>query len=127
MNNVDWYHGVKFPDHMMAEHPLGSIMGRAEYGDYFFVLQGTNVGGNGYREDGRPYYPTIGRCCTMYPNSTVIGRSVIGDNVIISAGTYVKDEVIPDNCMVFGRTPNLIIKQRSEEEMLERISRAWIL
>jgi serine O-acetyltransferase len=127
MNSVDWYHAIELPVYMMAEHPVGSILGRAKYGEYFSVLQGTTVGGNGYDPDGNPYYPTIGRCCTMYANSTMLGKCVIGDNVLISAGAYLINEVIPSNCIVFGKSPDIIVKERSPEEMKSRFSRAWIL
>ncbi len=127
MNNVEWYHAIELPVYMMGEHMTGSVMGRAQFGEYFFVFQGTNVGGNGRWENGKIPCPKIGKYCVMYPNSTVLGKSVVGDNVMISAGTYIKDEVIPDNCIVFGRTPNLTIKLRSEEEMRDRIGNLWIL
>ncbi len=48
----------------------------------------------------------------MYSNSKVLGRSHIGDYVTLSANAYVINEDIPDNCMVFGQSPNLIIKKR---------------
>lgn len=57
MNSVDWYHGIDLPIHFMAEHPLGSVLGRAKYGDYFFVYQGTTVGGN--RIPGWIAYPIL--------------------------------------------------------------------
>lgn len=47
----------------------------------------------------------------MYANSSFIGKCNIGDNVILSAGTLVKDTDIPSNSIVFGQSPNLIIKE----------------
>lgn len=38
MHSNDWFYAVNLPLHFSAEHPLGSVMGRAEYGDYFFLL-----------------------------------------------------------------------------------------
>ncbi len=52
----------------------------------------------------------LGNNITMYSNSKILGKSKIGDNVIIGANAYVKDTDIPDNSMVFGEFPNLIIK-----------------
>ena len=46
---------------------------------------------------------------THYPN--------IGDNVVISTGTTIKDEIITSNCLVFGQSPNLEIKPKSNEYM----------
>lgn len=122
MHSVDWFYAIELPEHFGAEHPLSCVLGRAKYGDYFFVYQGVTVGGN--RKDGVLYYPVIGNNVTLYANATVIGNTYIGNNVIISANTYIKDEVIPDNCMVFGQSPNLIIKKKKEEDML-KMNHIW--
>jgi serine O-acetyltransferase len=87
-------------------------MGRAKYGNRFFFYQGCTVGGN--RNKGILEYPVIGENVTMYSDSKIIGNSIIGNNVLISANAYIKNEKIPDNSIVFGQSPNLIIKQRKE-------------
>lgn len=123
MNSVDWYHGIDLPIHFMAEHPLGSVLGRAQYGDYLFVYQGTTVGGN--RKDGKLYYPKLGKNVVLYANSTILGDTEIGNNVIISANSYLINEKVPDNCIVFGQSPNIVIKQKSEQEIKEMVSAFW--
>lgn len=123
MNSVDWYHQINLPIHFMAEHPLGSILGRAKYGDYLFVYQGTTVGGS--RHNGELRYPELGDRVVLYANATVLGSCKIGKNVIISANSYLIDETIPDNCIVFGSSPNLIIKERTEEQIYELTSSFW--
>ncbi len=52
--------------------------------------------------------------CRMCMNSAIIGDCHIGDNVTIGAGALVKDEDIPSNSLVFGQSPNLIIKKKKE-------------
>ena len=49
----------------------------------------------------------------MTANSKVFGNSYIGNNVIIGVDACIKDEDIPDNSLVFGQSPSLIIKKRS--------------
>lgn len=110
MNGLDMYYAIELPDVWSAEHPVGSVLGRAKYGDGFFFYQGCTVGGN-KGKDGVLYYPVIGRNVRMYANSSIIGRSHVGDNVILGAGALVKDEDIPSNSIVFGQSPNLIIKE----------------
>ena len=58
MHSIDWFYQVDLPIHFMAEHPLGSVLGKAKYGDFLFVYQGTTVGGN--RRGGALSYPVIG-------------------------------------------------------------------
>lgn len=108
LNSVELYYEVKLPEHWSCEHPLGSVLGRAKYGDRFFFYQGCTVGGS--HKDGRINYPTIGDDVRMYSGSKVLGRSIIGNNVILSANAYVINEMIPDGVIVFGQSPNLSLK-----------------
>lgn len=119
----DWYYGVNLPVHFLCEHPLGSVLGKADYGDYLFVYQGTTVGGN--RRNGHLYYPKLGVNVTLFANASVLGDSKIGNNVIISADTYIINESIPDNCIVFGKSPNLLIKEKTEQEIKEYTTHIW--
>lgn len=50
----------------------------------------------------------------MCMNTAIIGDSHIGDNVTLGAGALVKDTDIPPNSLVFGQSPNLIIKKKNE-------------
>lgn len=57
----------------------------------------------------------------MYSNSTILGNCNVGDNVILATGTIIKDQDIPNNSIVFGESPNLVIKEKSEGEMYKLI------
>lgn len=112
MNGLDMFYAIEMPAHFGAEHPVGSVMGRAKYGDYFFFYQGCTVGGT-YSKDGIINYPVIGDNVRLYANSSILGKCHIGHNVLIGAGALVKNQDIPDNTTVFGQSPNLIIKQNN--------------
>ena len=120
MHANDWFYAINLPKHFLCEHPLGSVLGRATYGDYFFIYQGITVGGNVSK--GRTYYPIIGNNVIMLANSSILGESKIGANVIVATGACIVHENIPDNCIVFGRSPNLIIKEKSREYMITLIN-----
>ncbi len=70
------------------------------------AYQNCTVGGN------KGFYPTLGKNFRMMSGSKILGESNVGDNVTLAANTYVKDTDIPDNSLVFGNSPNLIIKLR---------------
>lgn len=110
MNGLDMFYAIELPEVWSAEHPVGSVLGRAKYGEGFFFYQGCTVGGN-RGKDGILHYPLIGNNVRMYANSSFIGKCNIGDNVILGAGALVKDTDIPSNSIVFGQSPNLIIKE----------------
>lgn len=109
MNGLDMFYAIELPSHFGAEHPVGSVMGRAQYSDGFFFYQECTVGGT-RDKDGNLFYPIIEENVTMYSNSSILGRCHIGKNVNIGAGCIVKNQDVPDNCTVFGESPNLIIK-----------------
>lgn len=123
MHSIDWYYAIELPVHFLGEHPLGTVLGRAKYGDYFFVYQGCTVGGN--RKNGVLYYPQIGNNVIMYANSTILGDCKIGNNVVISANSYLINEVVPDNSIVFGSSPSIVIKSRTEEEIKKMTEHIW--
>lgn len=105
MNSVELFYEVEMPQNFFLDHPLGSVMGRAKYGEFFTFSQGCTVGNN------KGIYPQIGNFVKMMSNSKIIGGSIIGNNCIISANTYIKDAVIPDNTIVFNDGNKLIFKE----------------
>lgn len=125
MHSIDWLYAVDLPPHFFCEHPHGSVLGRAKYGDFFFINQGVTVGGN--YKNGICFYPKINENVTMFANATVLGNSIIGKNVIVAANTYLIDETIPDNCLVFGKSPEITINEKSESYMIDyiRMQRGW--
>ena len=112
LNAVELFYEVELPDIWSCEHPIGSVMGRAEYGNYFFFYQGCTVGGNRHGMGGEIIYPVIGEHVTMFSGSKVLGNSRIGDNVTLAANSYVINIDIPSNSIVFGQSPELIIKAK---------------
>lgn len=127
MHSVEWFYEIELPVHFFAEHPHNSILGKARYGDYFFCFHGTTVGAN-YKDDGSPVYPRLGDNVFMCANSSILGDSSIGNNVIISANTHIKNMNIPDNSIVFGNSLNnggVFIKQMSEFQIKRRTSKFW--
>lgn len=119
LHSVDWYYEIELPEYWGVEHPLGSILGRAKYRNGIVIYQGCTVGGN------KEKYPDLGENVILYSNSTILGNSKIGSNVVLSTGCTVKDQDIPDNCIVFGKSPNLIIKSKDYDFMKDCISEFW--
>lgn len=104
LNSCDLFYEVNLPDIFFLDHPLGTVIGRGTFGNYFSFSQGCTVGNN------KGVFPIFGENVKMLSNSKVIGNSMIGNNVIIAANTYIKDCNIPNDKIVFGNSPNLIIK-----------------
>ena len=110
-HSVDLFYAIELPKQCGAEHPLGGGMGRAKYSNGFFFYQGCTVGGT-FDKGGNIHYPLIEENVKMYANSSILGKCHIGKNVLIGAGAMVKNQDVPDNSIVFGQSPNLIIKTK---------------
>ena len=104
LNGCDLFYEIKLPDAYMSDHPVGTVIGRATFANYFSFCQGCTVGNN------NGIFPVFGEHVTLLSDAKVIGKCTVGNNVIIGANAYVKDENIPSNSIVFGMSPNLIIK-----------------
>lgn len=105
----DMYFEVEMPEYFSFDHPIGSFMGRAKYGNYFSFSHGCTVGNI------NEVYPVIGEHVRMCSGSKILGNSHIGNNVIITEGTVVMNQDVPDNSIVFGESPELIIKNIDEK------------
>lgn len=113
-NSCDLFHQIDLPECFYMEHPIGSVLGRAEYGNNLVFQQNCTVGGN------RGVYPVLGDFVWLHANSSVIGNCRIGNNVFLAANTHVMNAEIPDNSLVFGSSPNLIIKERPDSYFYEK-------
>lgn len=108
LNSVDLFYEVRLPQVFFTDHPVGTVIGRATFGEYFSFTQNCTVGNN------KGVFPRFGRNVAMMAGATVVGDCAIGDNVVISAQAYVKDTDIPDCSIVFGTSPALTIKRMEE-------------
>lgn len=104
VSGCDLYYEVEMPDYFSFDHPTGSFMGRAKYGNYFSFSQGCTVG------NVNEVYPVIGEHVTMNAGSKILGNSHVGNNCIITAGAMVRNQDVPDNSIVYGKSPELVIK-----------------
>ena len=124
LHGVDWFYEVKLPNHFMVDHPVGSVLGRAQYGDFLFIYQGVTIGGNISLKNSTWTYPVLEDHIIFFSNSVVLGNAHVGNNVIFSANSYVINEDVPSNSIVFGSSPNVIIRH-DPEKVREYMRKLW--
>lgn len=108
-NGIDLWHSVSLPLRTVFVHSVGTVLGRAKYGTSLICYQNVTVGGS------KGSYPEFHGSCLLYSNVSVLGKSSIGTNVIIGAGTLLVDREIPDSSTVFGRGNDLVIKPNPKD------------
>ena len=101
MHSVDIFYSVELPDIFCVAHPLGTILGHADYSDYLYVYQNVTIGST---KEG--VYPIFGEGIACFSNTSVIGDCKIGSNVIFTANSTIINKDIPDNSMVTGYYPD---------------------
>ena len=106
LHALDVFYAVELPRIFLFSHPVGSVLGRAAYGDYFVCYQNCTVGGNTKLE-----YPTLGEGVALYANSAIIGHCHVGDNVQISAKSMIMNQDVPNDTIVGGRHPGIEFKK----------------
>ena len=100
LHGIDLFYEVSMPDIFLLVHPVGTVLGRATYGNYLSIYQGCTVGsitGKGY--------PLIGENFTMYSNSSLLGSCKIGDNVILGSGARVINSIFDSEKTLVGQHP----------------------
>ena len=125
LHSIDLYHSVQLGPVVHLEHPVGSVIGKGTYGNYVYIGQNVTIG-----RTMRPChsdYPSFGDMVIFTSNVTVVGRCRVGSNVIFASGTYIKDHDIPSNSIIYGRSPNLTVRQYEYEEIKAYFSQMFHL
>jgi serine O-acetyltransferase len=115
LHSLDAFYDAELPEIFMFMHPIGTVLGHAKYGNYFCAYQNCTVGSD---EPGNT--PVFGDCVVMYAGATVIGKSKIGDNVVLGANAFVIDRDIPDSSIVMGSFPRLRVTPNHRHVMDRR-------
>ncbi len=115
LHGLDAFYSIELPEVFMFVHPLGTVLGKAEYGGYFAAYQNCTVGSN---EDG--VYPRFGEGVILYCNASVIGDCRIGDNVVIGANAALLNDDVESDHVATGRHPHLKISRNGESVVSRR-------
>lgn len=102
LHALDAFYEVELPDVFAVQHPVGTVLGRASYSDYFICYHNCTVGANLEND-----YPSFGLGVVMYGGSRVIGKTAVGDNTFVSTGAIVIDGgTLPSDSILHGIFPN---------------------
>lgn len=100
LHGADIFYGVSLPEVFLLIHPVGTVLGNANYGNYFVAYQNCGVGS---LEDGR--YPVFEGETVLFARSAVLGNCHVGRNVIFGANAFVLNSGIPAGSTVVGAYP----------------------
>jgi Serine acetyltransferase len=108
--NIDLFYTTEIDSFFIPTHALGTIVdSHVKYGKLFRIYDNVHIGPYSFlgKKPEEWVHPIFGDYVTLLASSKVYGKCVIGNNVIVSSGTTIINEEIPDNCIVMGNSPNL--------------------
>lgn len=94
----------RLPEHFHLAHPIGTVLGNADYNDFLVIAQGVtvNTGLNGGSS------PKLGKGLFLSAGSSIIGNGElsIGDYVSIGVNCLIYKQSVPDNMVVKFKKDN---------------------
>lgn len=114
LHGCDIFYEIELPSIFLLVHPLGTVLGRGSYQDYFIAYQRCGIGSN------HDVYPSLGRHVTLRPGSSVLGHCDIGDNVAIAAESLVLDHSVPADSVYFGNPRDHWTRAKTSPESIWR-------
>jgi len=100
LHGLDAFYSIELPEIFLFIHPLGTVLGKAQYSNYFAVYQNCTVGAT---EDN--HYPTFSEETLLYSRSSVIGNCTIGKNVVFAANSILINTHVDHDKLVVGNYP----------------------
>lgn len=106
LNGIVCMWDTVLPDVFLWIHTVGTMLGKAAYGERFVAYQNVTVGTD------RGARPTFGEGAILFAGAKVVGGAQIGARSLVSLNAVVINEVVPANTIVAGSSPQLILKAR---------------
>ena len=115
LHGLDAYYEVELPSVFLLVHPLGTVLGRGHYSDFFVAYQRCGIGSN------NDVFPTLGHHLTLRPGAAVLGACTIGDHCQIAAESLVLDRDLPANTLYIGNPKTAVAKHQDKPYPLWRV------
>lgn len=116
-----WFsYNNNLPDIFVFSHPVGTVLGNANYSDYLYVSQNVTI--NTIEDTKGDFLLNIGKGCFLSTGAKIIGNSNIGDWCTIGVDTVLHNRSLPDNYLAFTNFDgNLTIKKHDNGHIINDI------
>ena len=103
LHGIDVFYEVELPSIFLFVHPLGTVLGRGQYADYFLVYQRCSVGSN------HDVYPSLGPFTTLHPGSAILGDCILAGNTTLAAESLLLDRNLLSDTLYIGNPRDYLI------------------
>lgn len=94
LNGFNCMYDTQLPDIFVVAHGMGTVLGKAHYGNYFMCCHNCTIGAI------RGIYPTLGEGVILSAGASIIGECRIGNNVVVGPACTVVKTDVPDNTLI---------------------------
>ncbi|HEY9217326.1 MAG TPA: hypothetical protein VIO94_04705 [Phenylobacterium sp.] len=117
LNGIDLFYEIAMPPVFFIGHSVGIVLAKASYGNHLVLYQNSTVGRH------LDQVPTVGEGVIIYPNSAVIGRSVVEDGAVLSQGSRIVNARVPARQMAFTAPGGELAFRPAPEDLLKEYFR----
>jgi serine O-acetyltransferase len=114
LHGIDVFYELELPDIFLFVHPVGTVLGRAQYSDYLLVYQKCTIGSSHDVGD----YPILGKYLAIYEGSSILGNCLIGDNCKFAAHSLIIDQDLDSNKIYIGTPSNYITQENKYHDRI---------
>lgn len=114
LNAIDCFYEIELPEVFFIGHSVGIVLAKATYGNKMVIYQNTTIGKN------HGVAPVFENGVILFPNSAVIGNSLVRSGTVISQGVSIIDRDTEEGKTVFqAEAGGLIFKEQSRDLLLD--------
>ncbi len=115
LNGFFYSYKGKLPDIFFLTHPVGTVLGNAEYSNFLVVSQNVTVN-TGIAMD-TELRPKLGKGLYLAAGAKIIGNEPVGDRVSIGVDAVIYNQTVQDD-QVVERAPNgsIIVRDRRKKQ-----------
>ena len=117
LHGFDCMYSTTLPEVFFVAHGVGTVLGRATYGNYFYVSAGCVVGAH------RGEYPILGEGVGLGAGAAVIGKCIVGDYASIGSGVQIFKRNIPDGSVAYRKEDGSLNISQSNTSLSRTIFR----
>jgi len=107
---IDLGYRIAMPELFLLAHACtGTVFAEGNYGEKLVVFNNVTIAALDQQA------PQLGQGVVLYPNSVVVGSTLIGDNSVVSAGAVLRNASVPPDSLVFKAPYGGVIRQSSKD------------
>lgn len=102
-------HDTQLPDVFVVPHTVGTVIGKARYGDYLVVCQNVTIAND------LTTHLTVEPGVIFFPGAFAVGTGTIGSGCVVAANATLQYQDVPPNTIVSGASPETVMRPRKRD------------